>query len=62
MKGYVFKNNLNVFQINCQNNFLYTFKFKYNLIQRHTYYIILVKINHPFIKYQINFPKTKSFH
>jgi hypothetical protein len=55
MKGYVFKNNLNFFQFNYQNNFLYTFKFKYNLVQHHAYvqvvYIILVKINHPYIKY-----------
>jgi hypothetical protein len=66
MKGYVLKNNLNVFQINCQDNFLYIFKFKLNLFQHHTYvqvvYIILVKINHSYIKYQIKILKTKSFH
>jgi len=50
-----FKNNLNVFQINYQDNFLYTFEFKQDLVQHHTYvqiiYIILLKINHPYIKH-----------
>jgi hypothetical protein len=66
VKGYVFLNNLNVFQINYQNNFLYTFKFKWKLVQHHTYVqvicVLLMKINQPYIKYQIKFLQTKLFH
>jgi hypothetical protein len=48
-----FKNNLNIPQLKCQNNFQYISKFKENLVQQHTYVQIV---------YLYNINENKSFH